>query len=835
MNASVVQDLRIALRSFKAKPGLAALIILTAALAIGASTALFDLANLIAWMPIPGANSERLVRIHTKHPQEFVGIYGPVAATDHTEYKQSASSFEAIVGERAETLTLEPAFVDSNSPLPDTSRKAAPLQRPGAFSSVQVEARFVSGNFFEVLAPKVAWGRPLSPSDDRTEAEAVAILSDRFFRSHLAGSNDLLGATVLLNSQSVTVVGVTAPGFEVLVAGNKADLWLSDQLGTRFVPTYKEYPLVPSTDTLGKLRKDVTLEQAQSELEILAAELDRTQPLPSMKRTVTVVPARLTHGIDQRNFQPILKLLGVAVLLLIALACANIGNLLLGRSLERAREISVRTALGANRSRIVRQLLTESLVLALMAGAAGIALALAGRRLFALWELGVFAKEMRFDHRVLAGSIATSIVVALLFGTLPALAATRPNLVSSLKDGAGAAQRSTLLGFQWLAGLQLTLATILLISTGAIAANLWSLKNIDLGFDDSGLVRSMLFLDAFGYSSEEAMRFMVDLEQRVSALPNVTATSRALFMPPVYLSVDRTFSRPEEPDLERRSRMNLVDDGYFDTLGVPVIAGRTFDDREREGAPVVIINEMLQRQLWPEDEPGDSLGRTLIVAKRRPFDPEPEHRIVGVVDTIKQHDLRSNGEPVLYLPIDQRPRPTLGLVARTKGDPAKFVETLRAEIKAGDPRVEPSSVQTSAQLRWDALVVHRMQSQSVAMLAVVGVVLSLLGVFGVMQLIVNQRRREVGIRMAVGATQSGIKRWVLGRSARIAASGIVAGLIGAALAGRLLRSWVSDLGATPLWIYTGSVGLLLVAALLASYLPARRAAGVEPSVVLRSD
>ena len=810
---NLLSDFRYAGRSLRRRPGLVTTVVLTAALSIGACTALFDIANLISWMPIPGTDSGRLVRVYTKHHQPIVGLYGASPTVDHGYYEEHVTSFEHVIGERWASLTLEPGGND-------------------VIAEANVEARMVSGNYFEGLGVGADLGRVLEQGDDQPAAPAVAVASARFFRTHLAGDASLIGTSFLLNQQEVTLVGVADRAFETLVAGNQSDLWMADAVAPRFVPTWGDDQTFPSTDTLGRLRPGVSINQAQEELQILAAELDRLHPLAEIERQITVVPARLSHGIDQRNFQPILKMLGVAVLLLLTLSCANIANLLLGRALERSQETAVRQALGASFQRLVRLMMAESVLLSLMAGIAGLGVALFARRLFVLWDLQDFAAMMRFDHRVLLLSLATCLGAALAFGTLPAVLAARTSFYGGLRQRS--TSRGTLRAFSGLTVLQLGLATVLVACSSAIVVNLLSLRNVDLGFDDSGLVRAQYFLGEHGYSGPDAQEVLRDLERRVQAYPGVESTARSLWMPPVFLEIQRGFTKPGE-DEQRTSRMNLVSGSYFETLGVPLLHGRTFALTDREIEPLLIVNHEFAKQHWPQIEPAEVVGRTLMIPRRRDADPAPEHRVIGVVGTITQHDLRSGGEPILYMSLDQRPRNSSSIIARVQGDAAGYIDHLRESTSAINPDVSAFGVSTSSQLRWNALVVHRLQSQSALILAVIGLLLSLLGVFGVMQMMVSRRRREVGVRMAMGADRRRILAFVLGQTTRLALTGIVVGLITAVWAANLLTAWVRDLESPSPWIFALAAVVLVSAALAAAWIPARRATRIEPVAVLHSD
>ncbi len=811
---NLLSDFRYAARSLRRRPGLTVSVVLTAALAIGACTALFDLANLISWMPIPGTDSSRLVRVYTKHHQPVIGLYGVSPAVDHARYEEHATSFEQVIGERWARLMLEPAGSSSG------------------IGGTAVEVRPVSANFFQALGVNAEFGRVLEETDHLPAAAGAAVASERFFRTHFVGDTSLIGTTFLLNEQEVTLVGVANRAFETLVAGERSDLWIADAVASRFVPGWNDDPTYPSTDTLARLRPGVSIRQAQEELQILADELDRTHPLAEMEREIMVVPARLSHGIDQRNFQPVLKMLGVAVLLLLTLSCANIANLLLGRALERGQETALRQALGASFSRLLRLMMAESILLSLLAGVAGLGIAFMARRLFALWHLEDFAAMMRFDYRVLLLSLATCIGTALAFGTLPAVLAARTSFYGGLRQKG--TSRGTLRAFSGLTALQLGLATVLVACSAAIAANLLALRAVDLGFDDTGLVRAPFVLGDHGYDGTEAQEVLLEIERRAQGYPGVESTARSIWIPPMFFEIRRSFRKPGEEQL-RTSLMNQVGGSYFDTLGVPLLHGRTFAETDSEVEPLLIVNQEFARQTWPELDPAEVVGRTLFLPPRREVDPPPEHRIIGVVGTITLYDLRSGGEPILYLSLDQRPRTSASLIARVSGDPAGYIENIREIARAINPELAPVGANTSAQLRWNALVAHRLQAQMAMILAVIGLSLSLLGVFGVMQMMVTRRQREVGVRMAMGADRKRILAFVLWQTSRLAITGTVIGLIVSVSAANLLTRWVRDLESPSPWIFAITSALLVTAALAAAWLPARRAARIEPIDVLRSE
>lgn len=809
-------DLRFSFRAIRHRPALSALIVVTGALGIGACIALFDLANLVAYMPIPGTDSDRLVRVYNRHPQPFIGAYGYVPNADFDEYQREADAFEALLGIRGEPVMMRPS--------PDSV----------AVSEGPVNADFVTGSFFRTLGVEADRGRLLEVDDDRPAAPIAVVLSHRFWTDRFAGDDSAIGQTVLLNDQAATLVGVADARFTGTMAAEFVDMWVAEGVGKRLVPSYDDFPNAAATDTLAVLRPGASREQARAELQRIAERLDRERPRPQT-REVTVTPATFAHGLDVRNFRPILQMLAAAVVLLLILTCANIASLLFGRAIERSRDLAIRSALGSGRLRLLRQLFLEALVLSCLAGALGLVFAWTARRVYGWWGLEDFAAAMQFDHRVLVPTALTCVVAALLFGLLPSWAASRVGLARVARGEGGAVSRGALRLFQGLAAVQVTLATVLFVCMGLLVWNLIDLRGADLGFDDEGLVVTTLALGDLGYTPDEAWRFMVELEDEVAAMPAVRSTARSQLMPPVMLSVERSFRLPEEAEFERAARFNHVDDSFFATLGIPLIAGRPFDGREKDGPSTMIVNRKFVERTWPGLDPADAVDRIVVMQRRRPDDPAPEHRVVGVVETTRQHDLRADGEPILYLPLDQRPHPVGTLVARVDGDHAPFAASLRAMIRNKDPQAIPLRLQTAREVRWEALVVTRLQSQSLVLVATLGLLLSWIGVFGVLSMVVARRRREIGVRVALGADAARVRAWVLGRFGRIAVLGLIVGLPASAAATRLLRGAVEGLPPAPILLVPMVAGVLLLAVATAALVPVRRAARVDPVHELRGD
>ncbi len=813
-----LRDLRLAVRTLAATPARTGVLLLTGALAIGAATALFDLWNVVLWRPLPGTAGPELVRVYLRSPQPFIAEFGNHPRGDLEEYTRSSRTFAALAGDVGGGAVLEDGGAGTSAVL----------------GTRALEARYVTGNYWSVLGLRPARGRLHVDADDSLATTATAVVSWRLYEEYQAlrsvgGGGDLVGRAVQINGQPVQVIGVAPESFRGGVSGLITDIWLPMSWGTELVASFDAQPDRQSTDILGRLEAGATPAAAEEELQRIAQELDRTHPLPNMEREITVTAGSMTHPLDQRGFRPILRSLAAAVILLLVLASANIAALLLAHGVERSGELAVRSALGATVGQIVRRGLTESVLLAAACATLGFGVAVACRRVLSLFDLETFALEMRFDHRVLLATALTTLVTAVTFGLGPSLSAGRTPRISSLREGSQTASRSKLRVFRALAGVQIALGTALLVCTGVLLTDLWRLRNAPLGFDQRGLVRAFVDLRAWDYSDQEAQTFLRELASEVRARPEVRAASHAFLLPPVLLDLLLPFELPGEEE-PRNARFNFVDGEYFPTLGLETLRGRVFDARDIDGPSVAIVNRDLAETLWPGEDP---VGKTLVVRRTTAEGRSPEHLVIGEVASLSQHELGAGTEPVLYLPVDQRPRQISAVVARGDLPPAQLKAIFEEEARALDPRVVPT-LRSAAEHRWDALVVQRLQSQSAGLLAAIGLLLAAAGTFAAMSVVVAQRRREIGVRKALGSTDAGAALWITNQALRVCAIGATAGLGMGVLGVRALRAYVLEVGpATPGLGAAVFGGMLLIAA-AASLGAALRAARIEPIRALRS-
>ena len=806
-----MRDLRFAFRTLLRSRGFTSVVVLTLALGIGATTVVFDLFNVFYWRRPPMERAHEVVAVYTTHAQAFLGPHGALSWPDFSDYRAAAQTAR-LIGYRQTW-----ASVDAGN---------------GPKSSEIYE---ITGDFFAMLGIRPALGRGIEPGDDRAGAAPVAVISHALWQE-LGSSDDILGRPVSVGELRAQIIGVAPPRFRALVAGSDVALLVPaemglDTLGAREERTERS---LHAWSVLARLPAGRSGADLQAELQVIADRLDEEHALGNVDRAITVAPAVLGHPADRLRIRSTLGVFATAVALLILIACANVANLLLARAIFRRREMGIRQSIGAGRARLVRQLLTESLLLAFAGAAGGLLLAFAARRLM----VGFFGAEilsaMRFDYRVLGLTLLVSFVVTLLFGLAPAVITARVQLVSALKDAAPTgALRARLSGRSLLAVLQVALALVLLVCCGLLAGDLWRSRTADLGFDTEGLLVAGVELPET-VEPTAGRAFFAQLRARAAAIPGVSSAGTALVVPPMILDVTTRLLLPEHPDDLRTSRVGVVDSEYFATMGISLSEGRLFEPRdEGSGHGVVVIDRLLAEQLWPGQPP---LGKVLRLAQPRPGDPGSDYEVIGVVTSVTQFALARAHEPIAYFAWSQRYRPFLDLVLRTDGiDPETVFAALREELEQLDPTLALADPRTHDDLRWNAQVDRRLQTQTLGLFAIAGLLLALLGVFGVISYSVSRQGREIGIRIAVGASPVDVLRSVLARGASLAAAGVGLGLLASFWAVQLLRGTVPGLGPVGPALVAALTLFLFVAATASVWVPARRASRVDPLRALRQD
>ncbi|MEW5927741.1 MAG: ABC transporter permease [Gemmatimonadota bacterium] len=807
------KDVRYAWRGLLGAPGFAGVAVLTLALGIGAATSIFSVVDAVLLRPLGLAEPERLVTIREWRPESGEaprGRPGTVSPANFFDWREQAKSFASMA-----------YFVQW------------PLNLTGDGPPQEAQVQLASANLFETLGVKPLLGRTFRPGEDDPGGEAmafgdVAVLDHGLWQSRYGGDPAIIGKTIRIDGEPVTVVGVMGPDFRVL--NQRPDLWIPLGITPGNRTTMGRF-----MTAVGRLGPGVTHERASAELDQVALRLEAAYPGFNTGFRVWTLPLREEVVGDVR---PALLVLLGAVAMLLLIACTNVANLLLGRASARRQEIAVRLSLGATRGRLVRQLLTESLVLALVGGMLGIAAAALGTRAL-VRSLPQSVQLPRLDMvsldaRVLAFALAVTLLTGMLFGLAPALAATRTDLQGTLRDatrtatgGAAAVRlRSTLVV------LEVGLALMLLVGAGLLLRSFQKLQAVDTGMQAEGVLTLRMSLGSDAYSTDEAVQgFMQRLVPALEGLPGVQAVGSIQFLPLSGAKSATSAWRGDRPKpatgQERPADIRAVGGDYFRAQGVRLLRGRVFDARDAAGStPVVVINEALAREQFPGEDP---VGRRLVYDWGEDFDTE----IVGVVADVRETSLTDAPAPAFYRPFTQFPDGNLNVVVRAAGDPAALAGAVRAQVRELDPNLPVASVQTMESVLADAAARQRLSSYLLAGFAGVALLLAAIGLYGIISYGVAQRRGEIGVRVALGADRRNILRLIVGQGMALTAAGLALGLVGAFALTRLLRSLLFGVTATDPATYLAVPLILAAVALAASWLPASRAARVDPATALR--
>ena len=799
------QDLTVGLRGLRRAPGFTLVALLTLAIGIGANTAIFSVLRSVVLRPLPYPNAEQLVQVWSDH--RALGREAPewLSPPDFIDWRDQNRTFAGMAAYQGWG--------------PDLTGDGDPQTLTGLI---------VSGNFFDVLGARAALGRALTMQDDDAGAELVVVLSDGLWRSRFGADSSVIGRGITLNGLAATVVGVLEPGFRAPIQTAAPDIFRA----TRRPANAGCGRGCVVLRAIGRLKPGVTLTAAQADLGRLAAEIASRHPDTNEKVGAWLVPLheQLTGSVKL----PLLALAG-AVAIVLLIGCVNLANLLLVRGAGREREIAVRTALGARRTRIVRQLFTENALLAATGGVIGLALGVAGSRVLATLvpESVRQVQEIRVDAIVLAFAAVVTIVSGIAFGLLPAMRAARTNLIGSLRDGRAATGGNSALG-SGLVVLQLSLAVVLLVGAGLLLRSFLEMQRVDLGYRDSGVVLTRLALPAARY--QEPARLTATRENllaRLRANPAVRSVE-ITDVPPLFAG-DQDVSvvpdgRPIAGDRAPAVWYRSVTPGYLPLMRMRLVAGRSFAESDRDGAPKVgIVNEEAARQFWPGENP---VGRTLAIGGG----PDGERlTIVGVVASSRHDGPNQPYKGELFAPQAQLPTRFMTLVFEPSRDLGSLVTAYRQVLSEVDPLVPASPLQPIDQFVGEAVALPRLYALLVGIFASAALLLAALGVYGVMAYTVAQRKREIGVRLALGADPAGIRRLVLGRGARLALAGVGVGLAAAVALGRVIKSLlfgVTPFDATTLLIVPVVLGTM---ALVASWVPARRAMRLDPVRALREE
>jgi predicted permease len=816
--STLLQDLRHAARLLRKSPGLTATVVVTLGLGIGAGTTIFSFVSALLLKPLPVAEPASVVAVFTS--DHSGPRYGWSSYPDYLDFEKT----DVFAGLAAHTV--------------------APLSLTQGGHTDRVFGELVTANYFVVAGVGASRGRLLVPEDGLPGAPPVLVVGDALWRRAFAADPGLVGRSVTLNGQPFSVVGIAPRGFAGMTRGMAVDLW---------VPVTAP-GAIPSADrldnrgsrwllVLGRLKPGVAARDAEARLAVLAGQLQQAYPdnwtdVRRSRRVISVVPESQARIFPQARGAVVgfLGLLLAVVGLVLMIACSNVASLLLARAGARRRETAVRLALGASRGRLVRQLLTESLVLSLLAGALGVLLASwATDLLMALRPPVPFpvALDLELDGGVLAFSLTLAILTGLGFGLVPALQASRAELLPALKDETPGSGRASAAYRRPLVVAQMAMSAVLLIGAGLFLQSLRNAHAIDPGFDPGHLLLLSTDLRLNGYPEPAGRDFYRRLLERAGALPGARAASLATGVPLGLGSRRRNvaiegYQPAAGEDMEVHT--NSVGPGYFRTMGVALARGRDFGASDGPGAPgVAIVNEAFARRYWPGQDP---IGKTLRLGSRGRPAAEP-FTVVGLARDGKYVTLGEEPKPFFYVPFLQLYEAEAVLHVRTQGDPRALVAALRREVQALDPSVPIYDVKTMTDHLGVALLPARLAAGLLGAFGVLAIVLAALGLYGLMAHSVSQRTRELGIRMALGARAADLLSMVLGQGLGLTGLGVAAGLPLAFAVTRLAANLLYGISPTDPLTFTGIALLLAATALLASYVPARRATRVDPIVALR--
>jgi len=817
------EDLRYAARLLVKSPLFTLAAVASLGLGVGANTTIFSLVNEVLLHPLPVHEPSRLVSVFTtdaKNRERFQGFMATSYPNFRDYREQAANVFSGA------TATV---FV--------------PLSLTSGGTPEQVFGELVTGNYFDVLGVRAAVGQTFSftaAEDLQLGAHPVVVLSDGLWKRRFGANPSIVGSAIELNRQRYTVLGVAAPGFRGVNALGGPALWLPvsarKQVVTGFVAENFEERRALLFNVVARLKPDVTARQADAALSTIAAGLEKSHPQDNDSRSATLTPLtglnpEFRHDVSLAGA----VLMGVVALVLL-IACANVANLLLARAASRRREIAIRISLGASRARLIRQLLTESALLGLLAGLAGLLIAHVSQNV--LWSLRPpFLQaddlDLGLSRTVLAFTMLVSLLTGLLFGLVPALQLSRPQLVDHLKDRTNRPS-----GYGHLFALrnvlvmaQVALSLVTLVGAGLFLRSLQNAQGTDPGFDTTHLMLLSFDTGAEGYSGESSVAFERSVLDRVQALPMVKGAvlaSTGLFNGGLSRTV---FPEGVDPNDRRNGRLtplNQVGPGYFETVGIPIVRGRALTDADRAETPMAaVVNETMARRLWPDQE---ALGKRF-----RCFGQDWIIEVVGVARDAKYVTIGEDPQSFFYLPLSQHPAAAVTLHVRTAGDPAAAVGTVRAQVQSLDARMPITNVQTIRELFDQVLWAPRMSASLLGAFAALALLLAAIGVHGVVSYSVAERTQEFGIRMAMGARPVDMVKMVVRQTMLTAAIGAGIALFVAYAVTRGLGNLLIGVPAGDPVTFAGTLAVILGAALAASAWPAWRASRIDPLVALRYD
>jgi putative ABC transport system permease protein len=797
------QDLRYGARMLTRNPAFTLVAILALTLGIGATTAIFSVVNSVLLKPLPYPESERLVILSEWHPQ-IEGM--SIAYPNYQDWRAQNEVFEHLGVYRRQSYNLT-----------------------GSGEPERLTGGMMSAELFAALRVNALRGRVYTDDEDKPGATPVAVLSYALWQRRFGGDPGVLNQQLTLNDRSFTVIGIMPPDFQF---PNRVEVWTPVGQSAKD-PGWENRGNHPGLYGIGRLKPGVTIEQARANMEGIAVNLEKQYPDSNTGNRITLTPALEFFVGDAR---PALRVLLGVVALVLLIACANVANLLLARATSRQKEMAIRTALGASRWRIVRQLLTESILLAFAGGALGLLLASWGVRLIVAISPNSIprSREIAVDNRVLVFTIAIAALTGILFGLVPALQASKPNLNETLKDaGRGSTGRRHVLR-NVLVVAEVTMTMMLLVMAGLMIRSFFRLQNVDPGFRLDNLLTFNLALPPQKYPEEaQRINFFEQTLARLRTLPGVETVGLSSGLPLGNNGWQTSFvvdgQPPPEPGKTPLTEAATASPDYFRALGIAILQGRNFTDADTKDSPrVALVDEEFARRYFD----GDAIGKRIRPGGNNPNNPLVE--IVGIVRRVKMDGLKQDSDRVQsYYPFRQLPGNSMTVTVKASGDPVALASSVREQVQAVDPNQPIASLNTMHQLRADSIAPDRLYLVLFTAFAGVALLLAVVGIYGVMSYSVTQRTHEIGIRMALGARPASVLGMVIRQGMMLTAAGLALGVGGALAAAQLMASLLFGVSAKDPLTFVAIPLLLAGVALGACFVPARRATKVDPMVALR--
>ena len=812
----ISQDIKHAIRSLRRKPSFTTVVVLTLAIGIGGTTAIFGAVNAVLLRPLPYPQPDQLVRLYKTTTDDADRVGGTASPPDFVDWRRDNRSFSEASASITGSLALT-----------------------GLGAAEQIPAAFVTGGFFEVMGIRPAVGRLISAADDPMGSRDVVVLSDRIWKRRFGSSPGVVGQQIALDGTSYEVIGVMPAGFEYPL---RAELWVPLRFSARDLETQRGAHYI---DVIARLKQDVSIDRARGDMRSIAARLARDFPRTNRDASASVHPLReaLVGSVRQSMF----VLLG-AVGLVLLIVCVNVASLVMVRAISRGRELAVRVAVGAGRTSLVRSLLVESVILAIGGAALGLLLAYWATSAIASMDpsIGVpLINQTRLDYTVIGFAVLVAMMASIVFGTMPAWQASSiGDVVMRIREEGGSTtgdpKRQRLRSLLIVA--ETTLAVVLLVGAGLLARSFERLLAVDLGFRAEAVQTFGASLPTAKYSTPiQRQQFFDTLLARAAQHPNVESAAAVFGLPLSNFRYGISTSTRDgatlsDDDQDRLTlQVRLVTPDYFKTMGIAVVKGRGFAPSDRLGAElVVMLNQTAAARVWPDQ---DSLGHHLELGTRLGLGgARAGGAVVGIAADVRDYGPASRVAPTIYLPHAQWPDDSMTIVAKARnGDPLSLVQPMRALLQELDADVPMSSVRSMQQVSSLAVAQPRLYLVLIASFAATAMLLAAIGLYGVLAYAVGQRTREIGIRLALGAKRGEVLRMVITQAGRLAIAGVVLGLGAAVLASRVLRSQLFEIAPTDLVTYAMVGTGLLAVALVASWIPARRASRIDPLVALRHD